>query len=340
MLPEQHSIIENTFTKDEINEATVSFYSNLSIPMGSQRTFENTLKQKTGADYVLACQSGSAALHLSLISLGVRAGDEVFCPSFTYAAVPNAILYCGAVPVFIDNEYGDLHVSCGLIIDELERRIRGDLTLPKVIIVVHSYGIPMDLSPLKDLCDEYSIQLVEDAAGAFGAEYQDRHVGTEGSFGIISFNLNKIVSTAGGGALLTNNEDLYNLAKKLSDHGKDKSVRYKYDHIGCNYVMHPFAAELGIIKLNNVDSILKYKRLGFLKLVESYGIMNKYSKLESAFCPNYWRVPCKADLNVGNSETEQVWKPLHEQMPYSRYDFLGRGNVNDLPKMFKVLKNI
>lgn len=334
------NIIENPYTKEELNVAKEAFYSNLDAPMASQTLFERLLKEVVGSEYVLSCQSGTAALHLSLVGIGIADGDEVFCPSFTYASVPNAIIYCGGKPTFIDNEPDEFHISIPLILEEIAERKSKGSCLPKAIVYVHSYGWPRDLTGLQEVCKSNNIVLIEDSAGALGSCINDNHVGNVGACGIISFNLNKIISTGGGGAFITNDKNLYRKVRKLSNNGKNSHSRYKFDLVGFNYIMHPFAAELGSIKLNSLGAILNKRKEGFERVCTKTHI--NYQKL---MCcdntePNHWRIPFLLELQPTNFQVEELWLPLHTQEPYKEFKFIGKGNINLLGKEYGIIKNI
>ncbi len=232
--------------------------------------FEQMLSEYTGVKHVIAVVNGTAALHVCLKLVGVKEDDEVLVPTLTFVATANAVAYCGAIPHFVDVEERTLGVNPGELSAYLEtiavntgnglinkktgRRI-------KALVVMHTFGHPVDLDPLFEICQRYRLDLVEDAAEALGSFYKGKHVGHWGKMSAISFNGNKIVTTGGGGAILTNDENLAKAAKHLTTTAKlPHRWRYDHDQIGYNYRMPNINAALGCAQIENLPRFLEQKR--------------------------------------------------------------------------------
>jgi perosamine synthetase len=252
------------YTKACLDERMVS-------SVGSQvDRFERLLEEYTGASHVVAVVNGTAALHVALQLIKVKQNEEILLPSMTFVATANAIVYCNAIPHFIDCESDTLGVDANKLevylksISELRSdacynkktgsRIRG-------LIAVHIFGHPVDLDPLIDVCDRYHIELIEDAAESLGSFYKDRHTGTFGKVSTLSFNGNKIITTGGGGAILTNDPGLAHLAKHLTTTAKmPHPWEYMHDHVGHNYRLPNINAALGCAQLEQLPKFLRQKR--------------------------------------------------------------------------------
>lgn len=233
-------------------------------------SFEQKLAEYTGVKRAFAVVNGTAALHISLKMAGVEAGDEVLVPDLTFVATANAVTYCGAIPHFVDCE----SVSLGVDARALEKYLaaitefRGSLCYNrstgraiKVLIAMHTFGHPSDLDAIQTVCEKYKITLIEDAAEALGSFYKDRHVGHHGKFSILSFNGNKTLTTGGGGAILTNDEDLGLRAKHIATTAKlPHPYIFFHDQIGYNYRMPNLNAALGVAQLENLPLFLEKKR--------------------------------------------------------------------------------
>ncbi|QDS95826.1 Putative pyridoxal phosphate-dependent aminotransferase EpsN [Roseimaritima multifibrata] len=232
--------------------------------------FEQDLAAYTGAKHAIAVVNGTAALHISLKLAGVQPDDEVLCPALTFVATANAISYCGAIPHFIDSESNTLGVDAGKLSDYLKdiavedgesyRNKRTGRTL-KAIVPVHTLGHPVDLDPIIEVCERYRLELVEDAAESLGSTYKGRHTGTFGIANAISFNGNKIITTGGGGAILTDNTPLATRAKHLVTTAKQPHPwKYEHDALGYNYRLPNINAALGCAQLEKLPQLLKWKR--------------------------------------------------------------------------------
>ena len=238
--------------------------------------FEGMLAEFTGARKAVAVVNGTAALHLALLLAGVKRDDEVLTPALTFVATANAVAYCGAVPHFVDSEERTLGLDPFKLKDYL-KDITSDFSKPcvnkhtgrriKAVIPMHAFGHPVDLDPLADLCREYDLELIEDAAESLGSYYKGRHTGNDGKISILSFNGNKTITTGGGGAVITNDEALGRAAKHLASTAK-KPHRwaYKHDEIGYNYRMPNVNAALGCAQMEGLPGLLERKR----RLSEAY----------------------------------------------------------------------
>ncbi len=224
--------------------------------------FEEELANYVGVNHSVALSSGTAALHLALIMAGVGQGDIVICPTFTFAASANPIVYLKATPVFIDSE----NLTWNLCPDVLEEAIKYYIKKgkkPKAIIGVHIYGMPMQLNEILFLCEKYEIPFIEDAAEALGSSYQGKKLGSFGKMSIISFNGNKIITTSGGGALLSNDPVIIKKAKFLASQAKDEAPHYQHSEIGYNYRLSNICAGIGRAQLEVIDERVESRRANF-----------------------------------------------------------------------------
>lgn len=303
--------------------------------------FEEQLTQVTGAQYAIAVVNGTAALHASLRLIGVSADDEVLLPALTFIATANAVAYCGAMPHFVESDEKTLGVDPRKLEDYLRdtsvvqngvcrnrhtgRRIRA-------LIVVHTFGHPADLDPLIDLCERFCLVLVEDAAQSLGSLYKGRSTGTFGRLAALSFNGNKIVTTGGGGAILTNDKTLAKRAKHLTTTARVKHPwRYVHDEIGFNYRMPNINAALGCAQLERLDNFVERKRQLFSRYLSAFkGVPGTALFVEPKYArSNYWLnvlllAPEKAVFREELLEfthknailTRPVWELLHHLPMY------------------------
>lgn len=238
--------------------------------------FEDKLAHYTGVKHAIAVVNGTAALHMCLKLVGVKQGDEVLLPAFTFVATANAVHYCGATPHFIDSDIKSLGVDPDKLHDYLGEitSIKNGICYNKqtmrpikAIIVMHTFGHPVDLDPLLEVCEKYKLELIEDAAEALGSYYKNRHVGSYGKLSALSFNGNKIITTGGGGSILTNDSSLAKLAKHLTTTAKlPHDWTFNHDQVGYNYRLPNINAALGCAQIEQIDCIIKNKR----NLVEKY----------------------------------------------------------------------
>ena len=296
--------------------------------------FESELAAKVGIAHAAALSSGTAAIHLALRLLDVGAGDRVFCSSLTFAASANPIIYQGAEPVFIDSE----EVSWNMCPRSLERAFevaKRENKMPKAVIVVNLYGQSSDMDPIIDLCERHAVPVVEDAAESLGATYKGKASGTFGRLGIYSFNGNKIITTSGGGMLISDDGDLIARARYLSTQARDPAPWYEHTEIGYNYRMSNILAGVGRGQLGVLDSRVDSRRKVFEKyraeLCDVTGI-NWMPQPEWSFSTR-WLTAATVDENVitrdqlilslANEliEARPVWKPMHLQPAFSGYPF-------------------
>ena len=218
----------------ELEYITEAFNANWIAPLGPNvDAFEQELAEKVGVAHAAAVNSGTAAIHLALVLLGVGSGDKVFCTSLTFVASANPILYQGAIPVFIDSEPESWNMSPKAL-ERAMSEAQSDGSLPKAVVVVNLYGQSADYKPICDICDHYGVAIIEDAAESLGASYMEKSSGSLGRIGIFSFNGNKIITTSGGGMLVSDDEELVKRAKYLSTQAKEPFPYYHHVEVGYN----------------------------------------------------------------------------------------------------------
>jgi dTDP-4-amino-4,6-dideoxygalactose transaminase len=311
-----------------INEA---FRSNWIAPLGPNvDQFEKGLAEYLSVNGCAALSSGTAAVHLALIVLGVRSGDEVICSTFTFAASANPIVYLGATPVFVDSETETWNMDPILLEETINDRIKLGKK-PKAIVAVHLYGMPAKIGEIKRIADQYGIPLIEDAAEAIGSEYNGIKCGSFGDIGILSFNGNKIITTSGGGALVSNRKEYVDHARFLSTQAADKAVHYQHSQIGYNYRMSNILAGIGLGQLEVLQKRVEERRRIFTKYYNALsnieGIKFLHEPSEK-YKSNRWLTTIvidpdkldgitREDIRLGlekeNIESRPLWKPLHIQ---------------------------
>lgn len=320
-----------------------AFEQNWIAPIGPNvDAFEAELAGKLGVKHVAAVSSGTAAIHLALINLGIKPGDEVIVSSFTFSATVNPIVYLGALPVFVDSESETWNMDPALLMQAIEERITKTGRKPAAIIVVHIYGMPARIDILKEIADSYSIPLVEDAAESLGSLYEGMNTGTFGSMGILSFNGNKIITTSGGGALLSDNEDFIINARFLATQARDKAPWYQHSHIGYNYRMSNVVAGIGRGQLQVLDSRVEARRRNFRFYKEVFHDIRGITFLEEyeGAYTNHWLTCITIDpkqtggvthldliqkMAEDNVESRHIWKPMHLQPVFMNYPAFTNG---------------
>lgn len=293
--------------------------------------FEEALAKEAGVEYALALNSGTSALHLSLVLLGVEEGDEVICPDFTFAATVNAILYQKAIPIFVDSQFSTGNISPQLLEFAIQERIKKGKK-PKVVIVVHAYGNSADMESIGAICTQYEIFLLEDAAGAFGSKFRNKYLGSLGNMGIFSFNNNKIITTGGGGAIITNNREWFLRGRYLSNQAKSATPYYEHRDVGYNYTMNILGAGLGLKQLTNIEERIKKKRKIYSYYNENLKSIDRITFFEEIkfSLSNRWLTALlihdKIDLNVLKEkfdnrgiEVRFLWKPMHLQPVFAHF---------------------
>ena len=309
-----------------------AFESGWIAPLGPQvEAFEQEFAEKVGAKYALALSAGTAAIHLALIHLGVGPGDEVVVSTLTFAASANPVVYLGARPVFVDSERASWNMDPNLLEDLLRRKARRG-KLPKAVIVVHLYGQAANLDAILDICNRYGVPLIEDAAEALGATYKGRSPGTFGRAGIFSFNGNKIITTSGGGMLVSDDAELIAHARKLATQAREPAPHYEHKEIGYNYRLSNILAAIGRGQLRVLDERVRRKReifehyrraLGDLPGLEfmpeaPWGRANRWLTVVTMDPQQFGatREDVRLALEAENIEARPLWKPMHLQPVY------------------------
>jgi dTDP-4-amino-4,6-dideoxygalactose transaminase len=305
-----------------------AFDTNWISPAGPNITgFENELSQYLGDNSaVAALSSGTAAIHLALIILGVQKDDEVICASFTFSGSCNPIAYQGATPVFVDSETDTWNMDPRLLKDAIEERIHKTGKKPKAIIVVHLYGMPAKMDEILLISHQYEIPVIEDAAEALGSLYRDKMCGTFGDFGILSFNGNKIITTSGGGALISKNTKWIEKARYLATQARDPAPHYQHSEIGYNYRLSNICAGIGRGQLMVLQERVAQRRTVFERY---HNALSKISGISfpsepQGFYSNRWlttiilqnetvREKIRVTLEEQNIESRPLWKPMHLQ---------------------------
>lgn len=303
-----------------------AFDSNWIAPLGPNvDAFEKEMCGYLGSGSAAALSSGTAAIHLALIMTGVKAGDEVICQSFTFSGSANPIAYQQAQPVFVDSEEESWNMSPELLEKAITDRKDKTGKTPKAVIAVHLYGQSAKIEEIAEICRHHKTVLVEDAAEALGAEYKGKKLGTFGDFGILSFNGNKILTTSGGGMMVSDNEEFCRKAKFLSTQARDDAPHYEHTHIGYNYRMSNVLAGIGRGQLRVLDMRVKRKREifelyhnglagigGAVFQPELEGTRGNRWLTAAVFDPGK-REEIRYELLKYNIESRPLWKPMHLQ---------------------------
>lgn len=316
----------------EMQYVKEAFDTNWIAPLGENvNGFERELAMKVGSNAAAALSSGTAAIHLALRSAGVGEGDIVFCQTLTFSATANPIIYQNATPVFIDSDYKTWNM-CPKALEEAFKKYPN----VKAVIVVHLYGLSADMDKIIELCKEYDVTLIEDAAESLGTYYKGKHTGSFGEYGIFSFNGNKIITTSGGGMLVSNDEERVSKVRFWATQSRDQARHYQHSELGFNYRMSNVVAGIGRGQLKVLDQRVQKKRyifdfykreLGNLEGIE-FMPSNEWNE------PNYWLssmtlngkirpIDVMEALEKENIESRPVWKPMHMQPFFEKYDFVG-----------------
>lgn len=298
------------------------FQSNYIAPLGEYvNKFEQSIKDNTGAKYALALSSATAAIHLALRILGVKQGDDVLASTFTFIGSVSPILYLGANPVFIDSDKQTWNISPKL----LKKYLLKCEKKPKALILTHLYGMSADIEKVVDICKFHGIYLIEDAAESLGATFKDKHTGTFGDFGVYSFNGNKILTTSGGGILVSDNEDWINKAMFYSTQAREDEMHYEHIEYGYNYRMSNVLAAIGVAQMEVLQDRVNKKRkifncykeyltdikeITFMPELE-YSRGNRWLSTVT-FSKTDYKDVIKA-LEGINVESRPLWKPMHMQ---------------------------
>ncbi|MDQ0352767.1 dTDP-4-amino-4,6-dideoxygalactose transaminase [Alkalibacillus filiformis] len=327
---------EEGYEQQYVQEA---FDTNWIAPLGSNvNGFEQELADKVGIKSAAALSSGTAAIHLALKAAGVGREDIVFCPTLTFSATANPIIYQGAIPVFIDSDYKTWNMCPEALEEAFEKYPE-----VKAVIVVHLYGLSAELDRIVELCNQYNVTLIEDAAESLGTYYKGKQTGTFGDYGIFSFNGNKIITTSGGGMLVSNNEEMVEKARFWATQSRDQARHYQHSELGYNYRMSNVVAGIGRGQLKVLDERVQKKKSIYetykqeLNALDGIGFMPENDFDD----PNYW-LSCitlngsvkPADimdaLDAENIESRPIWKPIHMQPYFEKYDYIGHGVAEKL----------
>ena len=323
-----------------------AFDTNWVVPLGPNvNAFEQELAAYVGQDrHVVALSAGTAAIHLGLVQLGVKAGDEVICQSFTFAASANPVTYLGATPVIVDSEKDTWNMAPEFLEKAILDRKEKTGKFPKAIIPVHLYGMPAKLDEIRTIAQKYCIPLLEDAAEALGSEYKGRKCGTFGEFGALSFNGNKIITTSGGGALICRTEEEAKQTMFYATQARENRPYYHHEHVGYNYRMSNICAGIGrgqmLVLQKHVERRRAIHQL-YTELLEGIAGIEVKQAPHQDFNSNYWLTCITVDptlagvtadeiriyLEQENIESRLLWKPMHLQPVFSENPFYGDGTA-------------
>jgi dTDP-4-amino-4,6-dideoxygalactose transaminase len=334
------------YEMDYIKEA---FDTNWVAPLGKNvDEFEIELAEKVGIKAAAALSSGTAAIHLAIKAAGVGAGDIVFCPSLTFSATANPIIYQNAIPVFIDSD----HETWNMSPEALEKAFKKYPNV-KAVLVVHLYGLSADIDKILKICNEHNVPLIEDAAESLGTIYKGRYTGTLGDYGVYSFNGNKIITTSGGGMLVSNNEEKIAKVRFWATQSRDPARHYQHSELGYNYRMSNIVAGIGRGQLKVLDKRIEKKKAIFEFYKRELGNLPgvKMMPVNEWNQPNYWLscmtlsntchserseesclrpIDIMVALEKENIESRPIWKPMHMQPFFEKYDFIGEGVSEEL----------
>lgn len=325
----------------ELKYIQEAFDSNWVAPIGSNiNAFEQDLEDYLGSHHVAALNSGTSAIHLGLILLGVQAGDTVLCQSMTFSASANPILYQGATPIFIDSEPETWNL-CPIALKEAIVDTIAKGKKPKAIIAVHLYGIPYKIDQIRAVADKYSIPILEDSAEALGSSYKGQKCGTFGDMGVFSFNGSKIITTSSGGAIVTKTEKLKEEAIFLATQARDEAPHYQHSQIGYNYRMSNICAGIGRGQMEVLDYHIGLRRNiheFYVELFEDIKGVTVFTVPDATYFSNYWLTtilvrPSETNgvssetlrlaLEAANIESRPLWKPMHLQPVFCKYPYYG-----------------
>lgn len=329
----------------ELNYIHEAFDSNWVAPLGPNvNGFEEDLQNFTKSPYAAALTSGTAAIHLGLIMLGVKAGDDVICQSFTFSASANPITYVGANPVFVDSENETWNMSPVFLREAIETGIAKGRK-PKAIIPVHLYGMPAKMDQIMAIANEFNIPVIEDAAEGLGSHINGKFLGTFGDIGVLSFNGNKIITTSGGGALISNKKEFADEARFLSTQARDNAPHYQHTKIGFNYRMSNISAGIGRGQMEVLNDRIAQRRANFEFYKNEFKDISSISFVEEpvGYFSNRWLTTILIDGSLGitredirlalekeNIESRPLWKPMHLQPVFEKCTFFGDGTSEKL----------
>ncbi len=324
-----------------------AFDTNWIAPIGPNiNEFEDSVANYVGVKYAAALSSGTAAIHLALVILGIGRDDEVITSTLTFIGTANPILYQNAVPVFIDSEEETWNICPDLLEKAIKDRIKKGKK-PKAILSVHLYGMPSDMEKIMEIANHYDIPVIEDAAEALGSRFNDKSVGSFGEAGVFSFNGNKIITTSGGGILVSKNQHIIEKAKFLSTQARDPAPHYQHSITGYNYRMSNILAGIGCGQMQVLKERVEQRRDNFSfyreKLKNIPGVSFSWEP-DNRYFSNRWlttilidpqktgvtREDVRIHLEKENIESRPLWKPMHLQPVFSGCPFYLNGTSEDL----------
>ena len=311
-----------------------AFESNWIAPLGNNvDEFERELAAKVGVGHAAALCSGTAAIHMAIKAAGVGKGDIVFCQDLTFAASANPIIYENAVPVYIDSDPKTWNMDPNALEDAFKKYPNA-----KAVITVHLYGLAADMDTIVELCRKHNVVLIEDAAESLGTTYKGKHTGTIGDYGVYSFNGNKIITTSGGGMLVSNNEERIAKARFWATQARDPARHYQHSELGYNYRMSNVVAGIGRGQLKVLDQRIAKKKNIFEYYKRELGDLDgiEFMPINEWNEPNYWLTcitlhgkvkPLDIILALEKEDIESrpLWKPMHMQPFYQECEFIGSG---------------
>ncbi|AOY52881.1 Lipopolysaccharide biosynthesis protein RffA [Clostridium perfringens] len=330
--------LEEVFVKE-------AFDTNWIAPLGANVDgFEKELSEYVGSKTGAALASGTAAIHMALKAVGVKKGDKVFCSSLTFAASCNPIIYEGGIPVFIDSE-PESHNMSPVALEKAFKVYEEKGEMPKAVIVVNLYGQSADMDKIIEICKKYNVPIIEDAAESLGATYKGKYSGTFGEYGIYSFNGNKIITTSGGGMLVSNNEEGIAKVRFWSTQARDKARHYEHTELGYNYRMSNIVAGIGRGQLRVLEDRIAKKKEIFETYKEAFKEIEDIEMMPVCEYgePNYWLTTITLNenskvkpldiilaLEKENIESRPIWKPMHIQPYYKENDFYSHNDENEV----------
>lgn len=312
-----------------------AFASNWIAPLGPNvNAFEDELGKYVDHSHALATSSGTAALHLALLTLGIERGDVIFCQSLTFVASVNPIMYVGATPVFIDSEKETWNMSPEALRKALvQAATKGKL--PKAVIVVHLYGVVAKIGEIRQICQEFGVALIEDAAESLGATWKGQMTGTIGDIGFYSFNGNKIITTSGGGMLLLGSESQRQYALKLATQARENVLHYEHEEVGYNYRLSNVSAGIGRGQLEVIEQRVRARRNVFRRYEQMFSTIDVTYQQEIPFSrANRWLTAMQVGRDIASRdqliqqlsdagiESRPVWKPMHLQPLYRDAEYV------------------
>ena len=324
----------------ELKYIQEAFDENWIAPLGPNvNNFEVELAKYNSIGHAAALSAGTAAIHLALILLGVEAGDDVICSTFTFSATVNPIVYQKANPIFIDSEPDTWNMCPNALEDAVKARLMKGKK-PKAIIPVHLYGMPAKMNEIMEIANRYEIPVIEDSAESLGATINGKKTGTFGDFGIYSFNGNKIITTSGGGALVSSNEEYINQTRFLATQARDAAPHYQHSQIGYNYRMSNITAGIGRGQLEVLDERIAQRRAVYKQYEEAFIHIDGFTFIDEpkGFFSNRWlttvlinpekfngkgRENVRLMLEDHNIESRPLWKPMHLQPIFEKYKYFG-----------------